>query len=78
LVIDKQRPINNEQLSPGALTESRRRAVFATLVRSQDNGAPVRQSRRLTAVCFGVTLIEVLAIEREGLDNRWPPLRGAG
>jgi hypothetical protein len=60
-----------------ALTESRRRAVFATLVGSQDKGASVRQSRQLATVRFGVTMIELPAIEREGLDNRWPPLQGA-
>jgi hypothetical protein len=48
------------------------------LVSSQDKGVSVRQSRRLTALSFGVTMIEILAIEREGLDNRWPPLHRTG
>jgi hypothetical protein len=56
------------------LTESRRRAIFASLVNSQDNGASVRQSRRLAAAGFDVSWEQVLAIEREGLLNVWPPL----
>jgi hypothetical protein len=66
-----------EQHCLAGLSESRRRAIFATLVHSQDQGAPVRQSRRLAAVSYDITLTDVLAIEREGLDHCWPPLHRA-
>jgi hypothetical protein len=56
------------------LTESRRRAIFATIVNSQDQGASVRQSRRLAAARFDVSWEQIVAIEREGLVNGWPPL----
>jgi hypothetical protein len=57
-----------------SLTESRRRAIFATVVNSQDKGASVRQSRRLAAARFDVSWDQVIAIEREGLINCWSPL----
>jgi hypothetical protein len=52
----------------------RRMEIFAALVRAQDEGAPVRTSRALIAGRFGVTEEEVRLIEREGLDEEWPPL----
>jgi hypothetical protein len=56
------------------LSEDRRREIFAALVESQDRDIPVPQSRREVAQRFGVTEAEVWQIEREGLDNNWPPL----
>jgi hypothetical protein len=35
---------------------------------------PVAQSRKEIAQRFGITEAEVVRIEREGLDNNWPPL----
>jgi len=58
------------------LSESRRRAVFAALVNAQDRGLPVARSRRFVGERFGIIEAEVLNIEREGLDNGWPPLPG--
>jgi hypothetical protein len=58
------------------MSESRRRAVFAALVNAQDRGVAVARSRRLTAWRFNLGSDQVLQIEREGLDNRWPPLSG--
>ena len=66
--------IIREVIITSTLTESRRRAIFATLVNSQDKGASVRQSRRLAAAGFNLSWEQVLAIEREGLFNVWPPL----
>ena len=52
----------------------RRQAIFAALVRAQDEGKPVKASRALVAGQYGVTATDVEAIEREGLKYGWPPL----
>ena len=54
--------------------ESRRRAMFAALVASQDQGLSVRASRAFVASRFGVTEEELARVEREGLTAQWPPL----
>jgi hypothetical protein len=54
--------------------EDRRRAIFAALVEAQDQKVPVGRSREMVAERFGVSVRQVQAIEREGLDNAWPPL----
>ena len=56
------------------LPEERRKEIFHSLVSSQDNGVTVLQSRKLIAQQFGVTDAQVRQIEREGIDNEWPPL----
>jgi hypothetical protein len=56
------------------LPEDRRREIFAALVVAQDQGVPVARSRAQVADRFGLTREAVAAIEREGLDNDWPPL----
>jgi hypothetical protein len=62
-------------LSPtDALSEERRKEIFAALVGAQDRGVPVAQSRREVADRFGVTPDQVAEIERDGMDNEWPPL----
>ncbi len=55
-------------------SESRRQEVFLALVTAQDADMPVAQSRKEIAQRFGLTEAEVVRIEREGLDNNWPPL----
>ena len=57
-----------------AIAEGRRREIFAALVEAQDRKVPVAQSREDVARRFGVSVAQVRAIEREGLDNAWPPL----
>jgi hypothetical protein len=57
-----------------ATTVEQRRAVFRALLEAQDAGASVAQSRADVAERFGVTPEQVKEIEREGLDNEWPPL----
>jgi len=57
-------------------SDDRRRAIFADLVSAQDEGHSVPASRELVAGRYGVSVEEVQAIEREGLDNGWPPLGG--
>jgi hypothetical protein len=56
------------------MTEDRRREIFAALVGAQDRGIPVAKSRSQVAEQFGVTREQVTDIEREGMDNEWPPL----
>jgi hypothetical protein len=57
-----------------ALSEADRQAVFAALVKAQDEGMGVERSRKFIAGHFGITEQQVRQIEREGLDNQWPPL----
>ncbi len=56
------------------LSEPRRREIFLALVEGQDQGMGVAESRKATAERFRVSEKQVREIEREGLDNRWPPL----
>jgi hypothetical protein len=56
------------------LPDDRRREIFAALVAAQDAGVPVAQSRAQVAEHFDVTPQTVAVIEREGMDNEWPPL----
>ncbi len=48
--------------------------VFRALVEAQDGGMSVEASRQHVAERFGVTLSQVRQVEREGMDNEWPPL----
>jgi hypothetical protein len=57
-----------------ALTEPRRKEIFLALVDAQDHEMTVAQSRKLIAERFGLQENQVRDIEREGLDNQWPPL----
>ena len=65
-------------MTPGThdpqLTEDRRKEIFFALVDAQDHEMDVAQSRRLMAQRFGVSEGQVRRIEREGMDNQWPPL----
>ena len=56
------------------LPEERRKEIFLALVDAQDHDMPVPQSRKAIAERFGVSVSQVWQIEREGLDNDWPPL----
>ena len=56
------------------LTETRRKEIFLALVDAQDHGTDVAGSRRIMVQRFGVSEGQVLQIEREGMDNQWPPL----
>jgi DNA-directed RNA polymerase sigma subunit (sigma70/sigma32) len=56
------------------LTEPDRKEIFLALVDAQDHEMSVPQSRKLIAERFGVSEHQVRQIEREGLDNGWPPL----
>ena len=56
------------------LPEPRRREIFLALVDAQDHEMPVGQSRTIVGHRFGITESEVRLIEREGIDENWPPL----
>jgi hypothetical protein len=56
------------------LSETRRKEIFLALVDAQDQKMDVAQSRKLMVERFGITEKEVRQIERDGVDNQWPPL----
>ena len=56
------------------LSEAKRKEIFLALVEAQDHEMSVAQSRQLIIGRFGVTDAQIKDIEREGLDNQWPPL----
>jgi hypothetical protein len=56
------------------LSEPRRKEIFLALVQAQDQEMPVAHSRKAIAERFGVSETQVSEVEREGLDNDWPPL----
>ena len=56
------------------LSEPVRKEIFSALVEAQDQGMPIAESRREIVRRFGISDDVLRAIEREGLDNDWPPL----
>ena len=56
------------------IPEERRRDIFRALVEAQDQQMTVAQSRAAVAETFGITGAQLREIEREGLQNTWPPL----
>jgi hypothetical protein len=60
--------------STAELSEEQRREIFHALVTAQDGGLSVRDSRHQTAAQFSISAEAVAQIEREGMDNEWPPL----
>jgi hypothetical protein len=55
-------------------SEERRKEIFFALVDAQDHEMDVAQSRKLVVERFGVSENQVRQIEREGMENQWPPL----
>ncbi len=56
------------------LAEPKRKEIFLALVEAQDQKMSVARSREVIAEQFGVDDEQIKQIEREGLDNQWPPL----
>ncbi len=56
------------------LPEPRRREIFRALVEAQDRRMSVAGSRSVVAEQFAVETRQIIEIEREGLDQQWPPL----
>ncbi len=54
--------------------EERRRAIFKTLVETQDSGLSPPKSRAEVAKQFEITENQVRRVEQEGLEKEWPPL----
>ena len=57
-----------------SVSEPQRKAIFLALVKAQDGGAALAESRTLIAQQFDLDEQQVRNIEKEGLDNSWPPL----
>jgi hypothetical protein len=51
-----------------------RREIFFKIVRMQDEGVSLEESRTRIAAEFGVDVNRVHEIEDEGIQNDWPPL----
>jgi hypothetical protein len=63
-----------EDTTDQQLSETRRKEIFFALVDAQDHNIGVAHSRELMVERFGVSNSQVREIEREGMDNQWPPL----
>ena len=57
-----------------ASTVEQRQAIFRSLIEAQDAGQSVGESRKAMAEQYGVSEERVKEIEREGIDQQWPPL----
>jgi len=56
------------------LAEDRRKEISLAIVEAQDQAMDVDQSRRFVIERFGINESQFRLIEREGMDNGWPPL----
>jgi hypothetical protein len=56
------------------LHEVDRQEIFSEIVRMQDGGVTVDDSRNRIAGQFGIDVDEVREVEREGITKKWPPL----
>ena len=56
------------------LPEPQRKEIFLALVDAQDHDLNVVESRQLIMKRFGLSEGQLRQIEREGMDNQWPPL----
>lgn len=57
-----------------SLSDEQKKEVFKVLVDTQDSGATVLESRTKVAKKFNLGVDTVVAIERAGIANKWPPL----
>jgi hypothetical protein len=62
------------QLEHKPLTQEQRMEVFRALVRAQDRGLSVAESRAAVCQQYGLSDVRLRRIEQEGLDAEWPPL----
>lgn len=56
------------------IPDDRRQEIFLALVNAQDQEMTVDQSRKLIAEQYKVSQGQVRLIEREGIEQQWPPL----
>ena len=59
---------------PDEIPVEQRQVIFKTVVEAQDGGQSVAASRTAAARQFSISEEQVKDIEREGMDNQWPPL----
>ena len=57
-----------------SLSEEARKDAFRTLVNTQDEGSPVKDSRIHVAAQFHINVNELRSIENEGITKQWAPL----
>jgi hypothetical protein len=55
-------------------TENRRRIIFAALIDAEDRTRSLKLATAEVVVRFGITAAVAGEIEREGINNEWPPL----
>jgi hypothetical protein len=60
--------------STNSLPLQRRMELFHRLVLAQDYGMSVAEAREMLFHLYGVDETQVVRIEREGIENNWPPL----
>jgi hypothetical protein len=70
----KQGLINRRITMSKRITVAERRAIFQALVRAQDAGQSVGESRQAVSKRFHVTEYTLRKIEDEGIARQWPPL----
>jgi hypothetical protein len=56
------------------LSTEEKMEIFSHLVATQDAGESVRKSYETVTEHFAISEEQLHAIEKEGLDNEWPPL----
>ena len=56
------------------LSEPLRKEIFLALVEAQDHEMSVEQSRKHITEKFGISVHQLRTIEREGIEQQWPPL----
>lgn len=56
------------------LPEEQRKEIFLAIVDAQDHDMSVVQSRKLIAEKFGISERQLRQIEKDGMENQWPPL----
>jgi hypothetical protein len=62
--------------SEETLSEPLRKEIFLALVEAQDHdpSMSIKESWKLISDKFGITVNQLRTIEREGIDQQWPPL----
>ncbi len=56
------------------LTLRQRKSIFQALVKAQDQGIPVPESKKRIIEKYDLTPEQLELIEEEGLEKEWPPL----
>ena len=56
------------------IPEVDKRKIFFEVVRLQDSGVSVEDSRSRVAAEYGIDVDAVREIESEGISQNWPPL----